>query len=552
MFFSHIKGLKNSVDKIIQKAYYYLGLWCMGGRGAGAFIFGRIFFRHVPSHRTRLAVCLEYIVRKRGLYLFGGFPSADKRLFMSEYLIPVCILIPLCGSFLLPLAGKASKKLRNILALVFIAGAFVCSSVALSSVLRGEPLYIGFDLPLGFSFGFLADALAVFMAVTASFVAMIIVIYSWGYMKHNDNQNEYYMMVTLFIGAMMGLVYSTNLIFIYMFWEISALCCWRLIGFYREEITIVKANKAFIVTVLGALVMLVGFIGIYGETGTFDLQAMKGFAIPSWAVWLILTGILSKSATFPLHSWLPDAGVAPSPVTSLLHAAVLVKIGVYAYARLFVLTFNVDKAFTVIVPVIAAVSALVSAGSAMRATNIKRVIAYSTISQLAFILLGLSCGTEIGLVGGILYIMAHSVAKGGLFLCAGIVEHSLHTKDITKMGGLAKTFPVTAVAFVLCAFSIMGIPPFSGFFAKDLVIEGIVDAGHPVIAAVFILGAVMTVLYLTRLFKLVFLGKPVNPDKKEGDRLMVGSVLTLGIVSLVLGILIFLPDGLASLIQEVV
>ncbi len=470
---------------------------------------------------------------------------------MSVFLIPVCILIPLCGSLLLPLVGKANKRIRNLLALVFIAGAFVCSFATLPSVLRGEPLYVGFSLPLGFSFGFLADALAVFMAVTASFVAMIIVIYSWGYIKHNDNQNEYYLMVTLFIGAMMGLVYSTNLIFIYMFWEISALCCWRLIGFYREEITVVKANKAFIITVLGALVMLTGFIGVYGETGTFDLTAMKGFAIPSWAVWLILAGIFSKSATFPLHSWLPDAGVAPSPVTSLLHAAVLVKIGVYAYARLFVLTFNVDKAFTVIVPAIAAVSALISAGAAMRATNIKRVIAYSTISQLAFILLGLSCGTKTGLVGGLLYIMAHSVAKGGLFLCAGIVEHSLHTKDITKMGGLAKTFPVTAAAFLLCAFSVMGIPPFSGFFAKFLVIEGIIDAGHPVLGAVFIAGAVMTVMYLIRLFVLVFLGKPTHPDKKEGDRVMVGSVLTLGVVSLVLGILIFLPGGLATLVQEV-
>jgi NADH:ubiquinone oxidoreductase subunit 5 (subunit L)/multisubunit Na+/H+ antiporter MnhA subunit len=294
--------------------------------------------------------------------------------------------------------------------------------------------------------------------------------------------------------------------------------------------------------------MLIGFIGIYGETGTFDLTAMQGTHIPLWTVVLILFGILSKSATFPLHSWLPDAGVAPSPVTSLLHAAVLVKIGVYVYARLFVINYDIDPAFKIAVPVIAAVSALISAGAAMRANDIKRVVAYSTISQLAFILLGLSCGTEIGVVGGMLYIMTHSVAKGGLFLCAGIVEHNVHTKDITKMGGLYKRMPLTALAFIFCAFSVMGIPPFGGFFAKHLVIEGIVSTGNIALGIVFILGAVMTVMYLTRLFVKVFLGPQTFPDVKEGTPLMVTSVLILAAVSLLLGVFINIPWGLAALI----
>ena len=428
--------------------------------------------------------------------------------------IITCICVPLCGAFLLPVLGAINTKLRNMSALAFTAIAFLCAAFALPEVLAGSPLSLHYELPLGLSFGFYADALAVFMALTSSFVACTIVIYSFEYIKEYDNQNEYYMMVCLFIGAMMGLVFSTNLIFIYIFWEISAICCWRLIGFYREEITIRRANKAFIVTVAGALIMLIGFVGIYGETGTFDLAAIKGTHIPSWIIVLILFGILSKSATFPLHNWLPDAGVAPSPVTSLLHAAVLVKIGVYMYARIFVINLDIDAVFTVAVPVIAAVSALISAGVAMRANDIKRVIAYSTISQLAFILLGLSCGTEVGVVGGLLYILMHSVAKGGLFLCAGIVEHNLHTKDITKMGGLYKSMPLTALAFLFCAFSVMGIPPFGGFFAKYLVIDGIISAGNIALGAVFIAGAVMTILYLTRLFIKVFLGQTVSEIKK--------------------------------------
>jgi len=467
---------------------------------------------------------------------------------MERYVLVVCIAVPLLGAFILPLLGRISARLGKTMALAFVAGAFVCSALTLPGLFSGMPFYLHYELPLGLSFGFYADALAVFMAMTASLVAAVIILYSFGYMEGYENQNEYYMMVCLFIGAMMGLVFSTNLIFIYTFWEISAICCWRLIGFYREEVTVRYANKAFAITVAGALIMLTGFIGIYGETGTFDLAAMKGARIPAWTVVLILFGILSKSATFPLHSWLPDAGVAPTPVTSLLHAAVLVKIGVYAYVRLFVVTFEIDEAFTTAVPVIAAVSALISAGVAMRENNIKRVIAYSTISQLAFILAGLSCGNKTGVVGGMLYILAHSAAKAGLFLCAGIVEHNVHTKDMTKMGGLCKNMPVTAAAFMLCAFSVMGIPPFGGFFAKYLVIDGIISSGNIALGIVFILGAVMTVLYLTRLFVKVFLGPQTFPDVKEGTPSMVVSAMVLAVLTLALGVFISVPSGLASLI----
>lgn len=470
---------------------------------------------------------------------------------MESSILILGIIIPLLGSLLIPVFGKISSKLRNAMALVFVASGFICAAIALGGVLAGEPISIRFSLPLGFSFGLYGDALAVFMAMTASFVSFIIILYSFGYIKEFDNQNEYYLVICLFIGAMMGLVYSTNLIAIYTFWEISSFCCWRLIGFYREEITIKRANKTFLITVFGALVMLVGFLGIFAQTGTFELTAIKGQAIPSWTVALILCGILSKSATFPLHSWLPDAGVAPSPVTSLLHAAVLVKIGVYAYARLFVVTFSINHAFTTIVPVIAAVSALYTAGVAFRENDMKRVLAYSTISQLSFILLGLSSGSKVGFVGGLLYILAHSVAKGGLFLCAGIVEHNIHTKDLSKMGGLAKTMPFTAAAFALCAFSIMGIPPFFGFFAKHMVIGGIIEEGNIFLGVLFILCAVMTVMYLSRLFVKVFLGPQTFPKVKEGTKIMVVSVMILGIVSVLLGVFSYLPSRLAEMVMGV-
>ena len=463
-------------------------------------------------------------------------------------LLPVCVLVPLCGACLLPVVGRANPRARNILALCLAAAALLCSALLVPGVLRGETVSVRAALPMGLSMGLSADALAVFMALTSTAVDCVILVYAWDYMKDYDNLNEFYFLFVLFLGAMMGLVYSTNLILMYGCWEISSVCCWRLIGFYRDETSVQRGEKAYIITVLGALVMLIGFVGIYAQTGTFEFAALKGVQLPDWIVWTILAGILSKSATFPLDSWLPDAGVAPSPVTSLLHAAVLVKIGVYAYARLFALTFAIDEKFTVIVPTIAAVSAIVSAGAALRADDLKRVIAYSTVSQLAFILLGVSTGSAVALEGGLLYIMAHSVGKGGLFLCAGIVEHRLHTKDLSKMGGLIKTMPLTAAAFLLCAFSIMGLPPFGGFFAKFLVIDGIFSAGRPVLGLVFLAGAVMTVMYLMRLFAKVFLGPQVcGPDAVEGSKRMVGAVLTLGILSLLMGLFVSVPSVLALL-----
>lgn len=188
-----------------------------------------------------------------------------------------------------------------------------------------------------------------------------------------------------------------------------AITSWRLIGFFREPRDVLRADKAFLVTVFGALVMLIGFIMIYQSTGSFDLAAiketLKAKPISNVVVILILFGILSKSATLPFHTWLPDAGVAPSPVTALLHAAVLAKIGVYVFARLFIATFTLLPIWRVVMPWIAASSALVSAGAALIETDMKRIIAYSTISQIAFIFLGFAIGTEVGIAGALLYIL---------------------------------------------------------------------------------------------------------------------------------------------------
>jgi len=465
-------------------------------------------------------------------------------------LVVAAILTPALGALLLPLIGSFSKHARNITAALMVACALLANVALMPSVFGSGQLVEASLVGLRLA----ADGLAVFVGATASLISLIIVVYSFDYIDHYENQNEYYLMVVLFLGSMMGLVFSANLILLFVFWELTAVASWRLIGYFRKDTDILRANKAFLVTVFGALLMLLGFVMVAMTAGSFDLQEIKSQLgqnpISDVAFLLIMAGILSKSATLPFHTWLPDAGVAPSPVTSLLHAAVLVKIGVYVFARLFVVNLGYSETAHTIVLVLAAASALVSAGAALIETDLKRIIAYSTVSQIAFIFLGFASGTTIGVAGALLYILMHGLAKGGLFLCAGIVEQNTHTKDITRLGGLRRQMPITALSFLLCALSVMGVPPLGGFFSKSMVIMGAADAGRTWITATFVLGAVFTILYLMRAYNRVFLGQPATDEHAsahEGSRIMVGSVATLTVLSIVAGLAINWPGKLAEI-----
>jgi NADH:ubiquinone oxidoreductase subunit 5 (subunit L)/multisubunit Na+/H+ antiporter MnhA subunit len=490
--------------------------------------------------------------------MFSGFLLFKvKKIFMQNVLtqsLLAVIFIPFAGSFFLPLAGRISVFLRNILSLILILIALVCAVKIMPFCLQGQTLQFSSVLPLKFNFIVYADSLAVFMAIVSSAISAIIVAYSFNYISNYEHQSEYYFMVTFFLAAMMGIVFSANLIFLYIFWEITALTSWRLIGFFREKQYVLRADKALLITISGALVMLWGFIRLYQETGSFDLLTIKEIVktqpISYLTITLILVGIFSKSAVLPFQVWLPDAGVAPSPITALLHAAVLVKIGVYVFARLFIVTMPLDLFWQNIIPIIAAISSLVSAGAALVDTNLKKIIAYSTISQISFIFLGFSWSSEIGIAGGLLFILMHGLSKAGLFLCAGIVEQKTKTKDITKLGGLIHSMPLTTVSFLFCAFSVMGIPPLGGFFSKYMIVSGTLNQGRWIIAAVFLSGAVMTILYLFRVFNLVFLGEAKTLLVNEGSISMVICATLLALLSLLGGIFIRYPNQIINIITQ--
>ena len=400
---------------------------------------------------------------------------------------------------------------------------------------------------------FIVDAIGWIFASVFAFIGILALIYSFSYMKKYTHLGEYYLAFVLLILSLIGLSFSRNLILIYIFWELIAFSTWRLVGFHREPEVVKIADKTFLIMFFGSCMMLLGFVLLYLTFNTFDIIKMRelflaGFAKPTAAAMIfIFLGIIAKSATIPLHTWLADAHpVAPSSISAVL-SGLVAKVGILGFVRIFAQTFGWTNNWIL---VLAGISSIAAAGAAMVENDMKKIIAYSTVSQLGYIFLGLGLMTKLGIISGLLYFMAHAIAKAGLFLCAGVIEHSTGERDIRKLGGLMKSMPVTGTSFLFCALSVMGIPPFFGFYPKLGTIMGLVEKGHFYIAFLAIIIAIMTILYLMRIFNAIFLN---SSDKigtatssgaihrTEGTKLMLAIVIILAILSLQIGLFINIP-----------
>ncbi len=446
--------------------------------------------------------------------------------------------IPILGSILTLLADRISNFLRNALSILILIVTLGCVLALIPTASEGHVIYLGISSVPGFSFSFVIDGLAVYVAATSAVIGLLIVMYSIGYMRGYANLGEYYFLVVLFLGAMIGLVFSDNLLLIYIFWEITAICSWRLIGFYRDPQHLQNADTALLMTVTGSFFMLIGIEMVWREVGSLSIAAIHGHTISDLAMFFMFVGILAKSAQVPLQIWLPSAGVAPSPVTALLHAAVLVVIGVFAFARIFIGAFNLPANWQNITFIVAVITIFVASGAAFVEHNAKRILAYSTLGQLAYVYLGFASMTTVGIVGALIFLLAHSLAKAGMFLCIGIIERQTHTKDIRELGGFARTMPATALAFLLCALTVIGFPPSAGFIGKLMIIFGVLESGEYVFAGLAVLGAVFTIAYILRLYNAVFLG-PLSSrwkDIKEGTPGMVMVVIVFAVLSLLAGV----------------
>ncbi|MBE0477915.1 NADH-quinone oxidoreductase subunit L [Candidatus Aerophobetes bacterium] len=462
---------------------------------------------------------------------------------MPSFFLMGSVMVPLIGSFFCLLFPR---KFREGWAAGIVAVSFVFLLFLISPIIRGELINIDILSVAGsyFDFSFFADGISLIFALIFSFIGLVALIYSISYMKNSENQREYYFTTSLMIASLLGVSFSKNLILFYVFWEIAALTTWRLVGFYREKKVVLIADKTFLMTFLGSSFMLMGFSLIYVQTGTLDLFHLRGSFIPdiNTALFLIFLGIIAKSAILPLHTWLSDAHpVAPSPMSAIL-SGVEVEVGLLAFLRIFVWMSGISWSWILSLAVI---SSLIGAGAALLEKDIKRIIAYSTVSQVGYILLGFALLKEMGIIAGLLYFMVHAIAKASLFLGAGVVERRYGTRDIAKLGGMMKTSPLFGVGFLFSCFSIAGFPPFGGFYAKLMVIMSAVKEGHLWIATLAIVAAILTMLYLLRLFNAIFMGK----EEESGEfaapgKLMVGCVVLLGIISLAIGVFIAQAMGL--------
>ncbi len=376
--------------------------------------------------------------------------------------------------------------------------------------------------------GIMLDPISVMMLIVVTTVSFMVHIYSIGYMDGEKGFSRFFAFLSLFSFSMLGLVLATNLFQMYICWELVGVSSYLLISFYYEKPSAVLAGKkAFIVTRFADLGFLIGILILSYYSGTFDFVSLTdpngslitnpititfmGASVMTWALVLIFMGGAGKSAMFPLHIWLPDAMEGPTPVSALIHAATMVVAGVYLVARLFPLyIFTAPDALT-IVAYVGGITSLFAAIIACTQTDIKRVLAFSTMSQIGYMMLALGVSGYgdhhgLGFMASMFHLFTHAMFKALLFLGAGAIIHAVHSNYMTEMGGLRKYLPITHITFLIACLTIAGIPPFSGFFSKDEILTAAFEHDK-VLFAIEYLVAGLTAFYMFRLYFVVFWGK---------------------------------------------
>jgi NADH-quinone oxidoreductase subunit L len=392
--------------------------------------------------------------------------------------------------------------------------------------------WMNFSDSLHIDMGILVDPISVLLLIVVSTISLMVHIYSRGYMKGDDGYTRFFSYLSLFSFSMLGLVLATNLFQIYIFWELVGVSSFLLIGYYYTNPSAVSAaKKAFIVTRFADLGFLIGILIVGYYAGTFDFQNLNavnsageglvlnwastsfmGLSVFTWALLLIFMGGAGKSAMFPLHIWLPDAMEGPTPVSALIHAATMVVAGVYLVARLFPMYYFVEGGYVLnIVAYVGAFSSLFAAIIALTQTDIKRVLAFSTMSQIGYMMLALGVssykGEEgVGYMASMFHLFTHAMFKALLFLGAGSVIHAVHSNYLKDMGGLRKYMPITNITFLIAALAISGVPPFAGFWSKDEILVAAFEKNELLyFVGLFVAG--LTAFYMFRLYFGIFWGK---------------------------------------------
>ena len=426
---------------------------------------------------------------------------------MTPWLIALTILLPWSGAVIVWAVGDARPQLQHRLAVLFalLAGCAACALIPLT----GDAAAL--RIPVGPAFGdltFIPDGLGVLLAVIATVVGSLTVIFSNGYMHGEKSLGRYYALVLLFIGAMVGLVLSGSLFFLFLFWEMTALCSYALIAFDNDNPQAVRGGlKALLITQLGGVGLLVGVLVVYGWLGSFDIPTFlaQGGNLPGPALatvgFAFLLAAATKSAQFPFHTWLPGAMEAPTPISALIHAATMVNAGVYLLARFAPVLAGVPG-WTLAVILIGLITAVIGGLMALATHDLKRTLAYSTISQLGYMVVAVGVG---GFFASQFHLLSHALFKALLFLGAGAVIHTVGTRDMRRMGGLWSKMPLVANTFVIGAAALAGVPLLNGFWSKELILETALHNGYGWVYAILVLVAGLTAAYTVRMVWMVFL-----------------------------------------------
>jgi NADH-quinone oxidoreductase subunit L len=487
-------------------------------------------------------------------------------------------LIPLACFLVLGLFGR--KYFTNSAGIIGTLGLFTSTLLSLSTAYEyffvsgkvngifqkievAKFTWLQFSPGVSIDLGILIDPITVMMLVVVSFVSLMVHLFSLGYMKGETRFATYYAFLGLFTFSMLGLVLSSNIFQIYLFWELVGVSSFLLIGFYFEKPSAVAASKkAFIVTRFADLGFLIGILVLSFYSHTLDFGVLierltaagspyltainaasfLGVSALTWGLLLVFMGGAGKSAMFPLHIWLPDAMEGPTPVSALIHAATMVVAGVFLVARLFPVFALSDPNALHVVMYTGAFSAFFAAVIACTQTDIKRVLAYSTMSQIGYMMFALGVskynGEEgLGFMGSMFHLFTHAFFKSLLFLGAGAVIHMVHSNEMKDMGGLRKLMPITHISFLIACLAIAGIPPFSGFFSKEEILMASFES-NKLVYAVALLTSGLTAFYMFRLYYSIFWSKQADTHHGhhgEGTWSMKIPLILLAILAVVAG-----------------
>lgn len=490
------------------------------------------------------------------------------------------LLLPLAGFIILSLTGKRfAPRGAGILATVLLAFTTLLSWIVAygyffefgkrSGIYQPCRLmdfqWLPFTDTLSINIGMTLTPIIAMMLIVISTVSLLVHLYSISYMKGEERPGSYFAYLQLFTFSMLGLVMAFNIFQVYFFWELVGVSSFLLIGFYfKLSAAIAAAKKAFIVTRFADLGFLIGILMLGAGAGSFDIEqiisrltdpgspyltaftsgSFLGFSTLTWALLLVFAGGAGKSAVFPLHVWLPDAMEGPTPVSALIHAATMVVAGVFLVARLFPVYAISAPAALEVIAILSAFTALFAAVKACTQAELKKVLAYSTISQIAYMLLALGVagwGREAaeGYTASMFHLFTHAFFKAALFLCAGVIIHIVHSGKLEDMGGLRKRLPVTHIAFLLAALSISGFPFLSGFFSKEAILAA-AWVHHPVLYTVALITSGLTAFYMFRIYFLVFFNKKATEEKAHEPWQMALPLIVLTIGSVFAG---YIPFG---------